>query len=146
MSDSGFEEYTDIKKSAAPDFTQILNQRMVKGVQPNLPGFDPHAMMVKKNQIEKGEITPDPVPEVKWPEKDVEVLEDFCKQYGIIGFNAGRMGPIAALAFLKNKMGLCGGPLSERVPFGYEKTGTKNIYNSNYPYQHSLDKRTVLNG
>ena len=141
-----FEEYPDITTSAVPDFTQILKNRMVTGVQPNLPGFDPHAMMVKKNKIEKGEIAPDPLPEVKWPEKDIKMLEDFCQKCGIIGFSCGRMGPIAALAFLKNKMGLDNRPLSERIPFGYEKTGTKNIYSSNYPYQHPEDKRIVLGG
>jgi regulator of replication initiation timing len=71
MSDD-FEEYPDITTSIIPDFTSILKSRAATAVQPNLPGFDPHAMMVKKNQIEKGEIVPDPVPEVKWPEKDVK--------------------------------------------------------------------------
>jgi hypothetical protein len=141
-----FEEYPDMTTSVIPDFTQILKQRVATAVQPSLPGFDPHAMMVKKNQIEKGEIAPDPVPEVKWPEKDIKALEEFCKKYGIMGFNCGRMSPTAAMAMLRNMMGIDERPLEDRVPYGYQKSGTPNLHSANFPYQHPTDKRVVLNG
>ena len=142
-----FEEYSDLPSSSViPDFTQMLKQRVVPAVQPNLPGFDPHTIMVKKNKIEKGEISPDSIPQVKWPDGDIKVLEDFCSKYGIIGFSCGRMNPIAALAFLKNKMGIDERQLEDRVPYGYQRRGTPSIHSANFPYQHQTDKRTVLNG
>jgi len=140
-----FEEYPDMTTSVVPDFTQILKQRIVPAIQPNLPGFDPHQMMVKKHKIETGEIAPDSVPEVKWPDKDIKALEEFCKQYGIVGFSS-KLHPSVALAFLKDKMGLFDKPLSERIPIGYEKTGIKNIYNSNYPYNKPDDRRKIISG
>lgn len=146
----GFDSYPDIQSSYVPDFSQILAKRMATAVQPTLPGFDPHAVMVKKNQVEKGEIPAEPnIPTPKWPEKDVQALEDFCKQYGIIGFNTGRMPPIAALAQLKKMMGVdyTNVPLESRVPSGYQKIGTPhNNLSPNYPYQRPADKRTIISG
>lgn len=146
----GLEEYPDIQTSHVPDFTQLLSKRMATAVQPSLPGFDPHAVMVKKSQIEKGEIPAESsVPTPKWPEKDVQALEDFCKQYGIIGFNTGRMPPTAALAQLKKMMGVdySNVPLESRIPMGYQKVGTPtNNLSPNYPYQRPSDKRTIISG
>lgn len=145
-----FEEYPNIQTSHVPDFTQILTNRMASAVQPNLPGFDPHNMMVKKKQIEKGEIPAEPtISTPKWPEKDVQALEDFCKQYGIIGFNTGRMPPLSALAQLKKMMGMdyTNVPLESRTPMGYQKIGTPhNNLSPNYPYQLPADKRSILSG
>ncbi len=140
-----FEEYPELP---IPDFNALLAQRLApKLTQPNLPGFDPHAVMVKKNKIEKGEIAPELPPEVKWPEDQVKALEDFCTKHGIMGFQCGRMSPIAALAMLKQKIGdYSETPLSERVPYGYERAGTPNRYNANFPYYRPQDKRQILAG
>lgn len=52
-----------------------------------------------------------------WPEKDIKALEDFCKKHGIVGYNCGRMNPIAALALLKQKLGIVDSSLQERTPY-----------------------------
>ena len=80
--------------------------------------------MVKKKLMDSGEAQ-DTTPKQMWPEKDIKVLEDFCKEHGILGFNCGRMSPIQALAFLKQKLGIADGPITERIPYGYEKIGNK---------------------
>ena len=143
----GFEPYPEMGSSKLPDFGQLMVQRLAPKLN-NPTGFDPHAVMVKKNQIEKGEIVPDTTPEVKWPEDQVKALEDFCIKHGILGFNCGRMSPIAALAFLKQKIGGFEDiSLSERVPHGYEAMGgTPSRYNANFPYSLPQDKRVILNG
>jgi hypothetical protein len=38
--------------------------------------------------------------------KDIQELEEFCQQYGVMGFNFGKMNPKSALRMLKNKMGV----------------------------------------
>ena len=42
----------------------------------------------------------------EFPQQDINELESFCRKYGIIGFNCGRMHPRAALRMLKMKMGV----------------------------------------
>jgi hypothetical protein len=37
---------------------------------------------------------------------DIQELEEFCQQYGIMGFNFGKMNPKSALRMLKNKIGI----------------------------------------
>ncbi len=78
----------------------------------------------------------------EWPEKDVKALADFCRKNNIVGFDCGRMSPIAALAFLKRKLGLSDNPLSEKVPFGDRKP----INNPNYTYLTMVQKKTVIHG
>jgi hypothetical protein len=97
----GFEEYADMQHSLMPDFNQLLTKKVeaVKG------GFDPHALMVKKKEIDSGEVE-DTTPKQTWPEKDVKALEDFCAKHGILGFNCGKMSPIAALSMIKRKLGI----------------------------------------
>lgn len=143
-----FDEYPDISTSIIPNFSQVLAQKLAPAIQPNLPGFDPHSLMVQKHKIETGEVPAPEVPAVKWPEKDIKALEDFCNQYGIIGFNPGKMPPIVALAMLKKTMGLehANTPLSERVPYGYQKAGTPHNGSVNFPYSKPPDTRRVLNG
>lgn len=64
-----------------------------------------HAMMVKrKKQSDSGEIPLSP--ELKYPEDDIKQLEEFCRQYGILGFNCGSMNPKTALRMLKAKVGV----------------------------------------
>lgn len=111
-----FDEY----ENRAPDLTQIMMQRLSVNKQPSSPnGFDPHQSMINKKKVDDG-IPIDTSNTVKWPEQDVKALEDFCLKYGVVGFNCGRMSPIAALAMLKSKMGVMDGPLDKRVPLGYE--------------------------
>jgi hypothetical protein len=145
----GFEEYPDMQHSLMPDFGQVVTKRL-GDIAKNPSGFDPHALMVKKNDVNTGEVVDD-TPTQTWPEKDVKALEDFCKQHGIMGFNCGKMSPVAAMAMLKNMLGVVDGPLAERVPFGYEKLGAKPmIYNQNYPYttmiKRKAEQKTLLKG
>ena len=132
----GFEEYPDMQHSLIPDFNQVITKRLGYAVS----GFDPHAIMVKKKEIDGG-VVEDTTPKQTWPEKDVKTLEDFCAKHGILGFNCGRMSPIAAMAMLKQKIGIVDGPLEERMPFGYEKLGK---FNPNYPYTAMVKKKTLL--
>lgn len=121
MSDE-FESYPEMPV----DFSTFVKNKMeTKQAVQNGTTFDPHKLMVNKKKIEDGETVDLPEP-IKWPEKDMKALNDFCEKYGILGFNCGRMSPIAALAFLKNKMGIADGPLEERVPYGYTKIGQSN--------------------
>jgi hypothetical protein len=106
-----------------PAFSQILTDRQTE----NKKGFDPHKLMVKKKQVLNGEVNDIPrVPERQWPEHDIQTLSEFCKKHGIIGFNCGTMSPIAALAMLKQKLGLVD---EERVT-----------------YSQAMTKKTLLNG
>ena len=136
----GFEEYPDLKTSIIPDFNQVISKKIDTLKQNS--GFDPYKIMVQKKQLNDGEIE-DNTPKKTWPEKDIKVLEDFCEKHGIVGFNCGRMSPIAALAFLKQKLGIVDGSLEERIPYGYEKIG---INSSNYPYANVTKKKMILNG
>lgn len=122
----GFEPYPEMKHSILPDFNQVIAQKKA-----DTTGFDPHKLMVQRKQLSTGEVV-DVTPVQQWPEKDVKALEDFCKQYGIVGFNCGRMSPVAALAFLKGKLGVVDGPLEQRVPPGYQP------YSPTKPYQPTL--------
>lgn len=118
----GFEEYKDMPISLASFISQKMAMKQSAAVEKEVPAFDPHKMMVNKFKMEKGEEV-EPIEAVKWPEKEVKALEDFCKQHGILGFNCGRMSPLAALAMLKSKLGIIDAPLEERVPYGYQKMG-----------------------
>jgi len=130
----GFEEYPDMSTSVMPDFNQLL----VNKVQTIKSGFDPHQIMIQKKQVQSGE---DNIPNQTWPDKDIKILEDFCAKHGIFGFNCGKMSPIAAMAMLKQKIGIGDGPLEERVPVGYEKLGR---FNSSYPYTAMVKEKTLL--
>lgn len=125
----GFEPYPDMQHSLLPDFGQMMVKKMEANKAPN--GFDPHKLMVQRKQLDSGEVV-DVTPTQQWPEKDVKALEEFCAKYGILGFNCGRMSPVAALAMLKTQMGIVDGPLEERVPPGYQP------YHKVSPYQKTL--------
>lgn len=145
------EEYTP-QFSEIPDMQSLLMQRIANKVsdQPTKlsgGGFDPHASMVKRNKIEKGEELPE-IPEApRWPEEDVQELQNYCQRMGIIGFST-RQNPKIALMQLKKQMGDFDGiSLEERVPHGYEKKGTPNNYNANFPYNHiQKPGKNLLNG
>ena len=111
MSD-GFEEYEDISTSRLPDMASVLAARMASkqstppagSSQPAAPnGFDPYKMMVQRKQIDSGE--PVDLPTIHWPEEDVKKLQDYCSKIGIVGYNCGKMHPMAALSLLKKHLG-----------------------------------------
>lgn len=89
--------------------------------------FDPHQLMVKKKLTDSGESV-DITPKQNWPNQDIKTLEDFCLKYGIVGFNAGRMSPIAALTMLKQKLGIIE-PTENRIT-----------------YSDAMNKKTLLKG
>ena len=72
--------------------------------------FDIYSALVKRKK--QGEDTTLP-PIQEFPQQDIEELESFCRKYGIIGFNCGRMNPKAALRMLKSRMGV---PIEEATP------------------------------
>lgn len=73
----------------------------------SINSFDPYQAMLRRKQStmsdESGYINADVQ---QYDPKDIQALEEFCQQYGIIGFNFGRMNPKSALQMLKNKMGI----------------------------------------
>jgi len=145
------EEYSP-EFSNLPDIGQLLQKRIADkaaGVETAIPknGFDPYKIMVKRNKVEKGEELPD-IPEApKWPEEDIKALQDYCSRMGIIGFSS-RQHPRLALAQLKKQLGdMSDIPLENRVPMGYEKKGTLNSHNCNYPYSKiQSSKKNLLSG
>jgi hypothetical protein len=149
MSDFDRDGTQEFQFSNAPDFSQLMANKMSTGkpteAKPAPGGFDPYKVMVKKKEADEGKPI-DVSDAVKWPEKEVAALEDFCKKMGVIGFNCGKMSPLAALAMLKNMLGVSDGPLEERVPVGYEKLGAKNTFNPHYPYQQSFAQKSLLKG
>jgi hypothetical protein len=73
----------------------------------SINSFDPYQAMLRRKQSnvsdDSGYINADVQ---KYDPKDIQALEEFCQQYGIMGFNFGRMNPKSALQMLKNKMGV----------------------------------------
>lgn len=70
-------------------------------------GFDPYQAMLRRKQSSVSTDTGynnDPVQQ--YDPRDIQELEEFCQQYGIMGFNFGKMNPKSALKMLKNKMGI----------------------------------------
>lgn len=135
--------------SRLPDMASVLAQRIAsKGAETNNPPpgtFDPYQAMLKKKHAENAPLDPSTIQ--KWPEEDVNKLQDYCQKMGIVGFNSGRMHPIAALAMLKQQFGddFSNVPLQERVPAGYEKLGS-NSHGPNYPYTEAMHRKQILHG
>jgi hypothetical protein len=127
------------QRSRVPEFDAMfmLQQRLAqKGTtSPAIPKgkFDPYQMMVKKKEVNTGTIVDD-TPSQSWPEEDIKKLEEFCKKMGIVGFNAGNMSPLAALAFLKQKLGVV------------EEPPKTEGYGPNYPYTDAMKKKMILHG
>jgi hypothetical protein len=70
-------------------------------------GFDPYQAMLRRKQSNvdtDAGYNNDPVQQ--YDPKDIQELEEFCRQYGIMGFNFGKMNPKSALRMLKGKMGI----------------------------------------
>ncbi len=106
----GFEEYPNLNV----DFSQFLIQK--NGMSKQIKGFDPYQTMIQKKKTDSEEIE-NKTSIQKWLEKDVKALETFCKDHGIVGFNAGKMPPLVALAFLKEKLGVIDEKFEERTPY-----------------------------
>lgn len=96
---------------------------------PSKTAIDPYQMMLNRKRKE-GE---DPAVQ-HWPEDDIKKLEEFCRQHGIVGFNCGTMSPLAALALLKQKLGVVDTP-----------SHTEG-YGPNYPYTQAMQKKQLLHG
>lgn len=139
--------------SRMPDLGAVLAQRIAAknaeatGTAPPPGTVDPYQLMLQKKREDVYPPTIDAKTIVKWPEADVKKLEDYCAKAGIVGFNCGRMHPVAALAMLKQQFGdFSGVPLEERIPAGYEKRGTHSGYGANYPYSQAMNKKQILHG
>jgi len=87
-------------------------QAMMVMRQPSAPvssinSFDPYQAMLRRKQSnvsnEGGYINAEIE---QYDPKDIQALEEFCQQYGIMGFNFGKMNPKSALRMLKGKMGI----------------------------------------
>lgn len=130
----------DNSVSRIPEFDAVtmLQQRLAQKQteaspsQPSLNGaIDPYKMMLQRKAVNSGEIQ---APIQSWPEEDIKNLEEFCLKMGVVGFNCGRMSPAAALAFLKQKLGVV------------EDVATSEGMGPNYPYTEALQKRVLLKG
>jgi hypothetical protein len=143
--------FEDIGNSM-PDMASLLAQRLAarkaeeSGISSHPGTFDPYQSLVNKRNT--GEIPIDPTTIQKWPEDDVRKLQDYCQKMGIVGFNCGRMHPIAALSMLKQRFGddYSNVPLEERIPSGHQKAGTHSGYGPNYPYSEAMKKKQILHG
>lgn len=140
-----------------PDISDLFAQRMAQKIAaknaersplPPAGTVDPYQLMIKKKQQAETEVEADTSTVVKWPAEDIQKLQDYCAKIGIVGFNCGRMHPLAALAMLKDKYGqdFTDVPLNERVPAGYEKLGKPSAYGPNYPYSEAIKKKQILHG
>jgi hypothetical protein len=73
----------------------------------SINSFDPYQAMLRRKQSnvsnEGGYINAEVE---QYDPKDIQALEEFCQQYGIMGFNFGKMNPKSALKMLKGKMGI----------------------------------------
>lgn len=148
-----FEPYPELN-SRLPDFGAALAHRVaarsaeIHGTLPPAGTVDPYKMMLQRKQGIEPESTIAPtMPE--WPVEQVKQLEDYCSKMGIIGFSAGRMNPLAALAMLQKQFGqdYSNIPLDERIPAGYQKMGTHSGNSPNYPFvERGGPKKQILHG
>jgi hypothetical protein len=85
---------------------------------------DPYQVMLNR----KRGIEPDLPPVQEHSSETVKKLQDYCQKMGIIGFNCGRMNPLAALQMLKNQLGDFQGETAyeDRIEPGYQKLGIKD--------------------
>lgn len=133
MSDETTNRFSEFDVMAALHRRIAEKKAEASGAQPpsGKGTIDPYKMMLARKGTNAQEAT---APIQSWPEEDVRKLEDFCKTMGIVGFNCGNMSPLAALALLKNKLG---------VP---EETPRTEGYGPNYPYTVALQKKQLLHG
>jgi hypothetical protein len=85
----------------------MMIMRQQSAPVPSINGFDPYQAMLRRKQSnvsnEGGYINAEVE---QYDPKDIQALEEFCQQYGIMGFNFGKMNPKSALRMLKGKMGI----------------------------------------
>ena len=85
----------------------MMAMRQQSAPTPSINGFDPYQAMLRRNQSNVSDESGYINAEVQqYDVKDIQALEEFCQQYGIMGFNFGKMNPKSALRMLKNKMGI----------------------------------------
>ena len=85
----------------------MMVMRQQSAPVPSINAFDPYQAMLRRKQSNTKNETGYINAEVQqYDPKDIQALEEFCQQYGIVGFNFGRMNPKSALQMLKNKMGI----------------------------------------
>ncbi len=85
----------------------MMVMRQQSAPTPSINGFDPYQAMLRRNQSNVSDESGYINTEVQqYDPRDVQELEEFCQQYGIMGFNFGKMNPKSALRMLKGKMGI----------------------------------------
>jgi hypothetical protein len=85
----------------------MMVTRQQSAPTPSINAFDPYQAMLRRKQSNMQNDTGYINAEVQqYDPKDIQALEEFCQQYGILGFNFGKMNPRSALQMLKNKMGI----------------------------------------
>jgi len=85
----------------------MMVMRQQSALTPSINGFDPYQAMLRRNQSNVSDESSYINVEVQqYDVKDIQALEEFCQQYGIMGFNFGKMNPKSALRMLKGKMGI----------------------------------------
>lgn len=112
-----FESYPELQSSIIPDFSQIVSKKINTSKQSTSKEFDPYKLMIQKKELNSDETINNTSSIQIWPEKDIKALEDFCHRHSIIGFNCGRMHPIAALAMLKKQFNFTDEKLEENIPY-----------------------------
>ena len=94
----------------------MMVMRQQSAPTPSINGFDPYQAMLRRKQSnvsdESGYINTDIQ---QYDVKDVQELEEFCRQYNILGFNFGKMNPKAALSMLKKKVGVVSEHKSNKI-------------------------------
>lgn len=85
--------------------TSMLGRNEIKPYESKTGEFDPTKLFSKKNIGDKPlGFQPDNVRE--YSPEEIQELEQYCKQRGIIGVNFGGMSPKTVLNMLKGKTGI----------------------------------------
>ena len=94
----------------------MMSMRQQSAPMSSINGFDPYQAMLRRKQSNVSDESGSINTEVQqYDPRDVQELEKFCQQYGIIGFNFGKMNPKAALSMLKKKVGVVSEHKSNKI-------------------------------
>ena len=94
----------------------MMVMRQQSAPTPSINGFDPYQAMLRRKQSNVSDESGYINTEVQqYDPRDVQELEEFCQQYGIMGFNFGKMNPKAALSMLKKKVGVVSEHKSNKI-------------------------------
>jgi len=94
----------------------MMVMRQQSAPTPSINGFDPYQAMFRRKQSNVSDESGYINTEVQqYDPRDVQELEEFCQQYGIMGFNFGKMNPKAALSMLKKKVGVVSEHKSNKI-------------------------------